>query len=167
MKLHRSYCIPGLAQSHVRAVSNEPLPSRQYLQMSKCDQASDLKQLELADELESDPQDTVYWDRTWLFNVHTGKTQLVSFARPNYSGAFDVKMDGSVPEERSLSKMLGLLFSFKLDWSSCIAPLLRLPPGELEPWFILWSFFHSKLLSAINSCCLSWALSVILEIQPG
>ena len=69
---------------------------------SKCDQASDLwQQLELASELESDLQDTVDWGRKWLVDFNAGKTQLVSFDWSNNNGAIDVKMDGSVLEEKS------------------------------------------------------------------
>ena len=47
---------------------------------SKCDQASDLwRQLELASELESYPQDTVDWGRKWLIDFTAGQTQLVLF----------------------------------------------------------------------------------------
>ena len=75
---------------------------------SKCDQASDLwQQLELASELESDPQDTVDWGRKWLVDFNAGKTQLVSFDRSKNIGAIDVKMDGSVLVEKTSLKMLG------------------------------------------------------------
>ena len=88
---------------------------------SKCDQASDLwQQLELASELESDLRDTVDWGRKWLVDFHDGKTQLVSFDRSKNTGAIDVNMDGSVLEEKSSFKMLGLTFSSKLDWDSYI-----------------------------------------------
>ena len=43
------------------------------------------------------------------------KTQLVSFDRSSNTGAIDVKMDGSVLEEKSSFRMLGLTFSSKLD----------------------------------------------------
>ena len=80
-------------------------------------QASDLwQQPELASELESDLQDTVDWDRKWLVGFNAGKTQLVSLDRSNNTGAIDVNMDGSVLEEKSSFKMLGLTFSSKLDW---------------------------------------------------
>ena len=84
---------------------------------SKCDQASDLwQQLELASELKSDLRNTVGWGRKWLVHFNAGKTQLISFDRSNNSGGIDVKMDGSVLEEKSSFKMLGLTFSSKLDW---------------------------------------------------
>ena len=88
---------------------------------SKCDQASDLwQQLELASELESDLRVTVNWGRKWLVDFNVGKTQLVLFDQSNNTGAIDVKMDGSVLEEKSSFKMLGLTFSSKLDWVSYI-----------------------------------------------
>ena len=78
---------------------------------SKWDQASDLwQQLILAAELESNLRDTVDWDRKWLVDSNTGKTQLVSFDWSSNAGAIDVKMDGSVLEEKSSFKMLGLTF---------------------------------------------------------
>ena len=44
-------------------------------------------------------------------------------------------------------KMLGLTFSSKLDWSCYIfSLLLKVPPRNLEPWFILWSPFPLRLL---------------------
>ena len=57
-------------------------------------------QLELASELEYDLQDTVDWGMAWLFDFNAGKTQLVSFDQPNNNGSIDVKMDGSVLEEK-------------------------------------------------------------------
>ena len=88
---------------------------------SKCDQASDLwQQLELASELASDLRDTVDWGRKWLVDFNAGKTQLVSFDRSNNTGAIDVKMGGSVLEEKSSFKMLGFTFSSKLDWGPYI-----------------------------------------------
>ena len=47
-----------------------------------------------------------------------GKTQLVLFNRANSTGAIDLKMDGSVLEEKSSFKMLGVTFPSELDWGS-------------------------------------------------
>ena len=81
---------------------------------SKCNQTSDLwQQLELASELESDLLDTVEWGRKWLVDFNAGKTQLVLFDRSKNTGAIDVKMDGSILEEKTSFKMLGLTFSSK------------------------------------------------------
>ena len=74
---------------------------------SKCDQASDLwQQRELASGLESDLRDTVNWGQKWLVNLNAGKSQLVLFDRSNNTAAIDVKMDGSVLEEKSSFKIL-------------------------------------------------------------
>ena len=59
----------------------------------------------MASELQSDLQD---------FNA--GKTQPVSFDRSDNSEAIDVKMNGSVLDEKSSFNMLGLTFSYKLNW---------------------------------------------------
>ena len=75
--------------------------------LSKCDQASDLSQLEMASELESDLRDIV--------DFKVGKTQLVSSDRSNNTGSIDVN---KLLEEISFFKMLGLTFSSKLDWGS-------------------------------------------------
>ena len=68
---------------------------------SKCDWVSDLwQQLELASELDSDLQDTVDWGKKVLVDFSAGKTQLVSFDWSNNNRSIDVKMDGSVLEEK-------------------------------------------------------------------
>ena len=63
--------------------------------------------------------------KKWLVDFNTGKTQLVSFDRCNNTGSIDVKIDGSVLEEKSLFKMLGLTFSSKLDWGSYIISIAK------------------------------------------
>ena len=69
---------------------------------SKSDQASDLwQQLELEFELECDLRDNVDCSGKCLFDLYAGKTQLVSFDQSNNTFAIDVKMDGSVLEEKS------------------------------------------------------------------
>ena len=84
---------------------------------SKCDKASDLwQQLELSSEVESDLRDTVDWGKKCLVDFSAGKTQPVLFDQFNNNISIDVKMDGSVLEEKSSFTMLGLIFSSKLDW---------------------------------------------------
>ena len=65
------------------------------------------------------------WGRKWLVDFSAGKTQLVSFDRSYSTGAIDVKMDGSVLEEKSSFKILGLTFSSKLDWGSYIISIAK------------------------------------------
>ena len=90
---------------------------------SKCDQASDLwQQVELASKLESDLQDR---GRKWHIDFYAGKTQLVSFDCSKNTGDIDVKMDGSVLEEKTSFKMLGLTFTSKLYWGSYIVSIAK------------------------------------------
>ena len=56
---------------------------------------------------------------------NAGKTQLVLFDQSNNTGSIDVKMDGSVLEENSSFKILGLTFSSKLDWGSYIISITK------------------------------------------
>ena len=51
--------------------------------------------------------------------------KLISFDRSNITGAVDVKMDGSVLEEKSFFKMLRLTFSSKLDRGSYIISIAK------------------------------------------
>ena len=133
---------------------------------SKCDQASDLwQQLELASELESDLRDTVDWGKKWLVDFNAGKTQLVSFDQSNNTGAIDVKMDGSVLEEKSSFKMLGLTFSSKLEWGSnifSIAETISKKIGALirsikflSPEAALY-FYKSTMRPCMEYCCHAW-----------
>ena len=55
------------------------------------------------------------WGKKWLVNFSAGETQLVLFEQSNNTGSIDEKMDGSVLEEKSSFKMVGLTFSPKLD----------------------------------------------------
>ena len=59
------------------------------------------------------------WGKKWLVYFNAGKTQLVLFERTNNIAAIDVNMNGSVLEEKSSFKMLGLTFSSKLHYLYC------------------------------------------------
>ena len=90
---------------------------------SKCDQASDLwQQLQLASELESGLRDTVEHCRKWVTDFNAGKTQLVLFDCSNNTGAIDVKMDGSVLQEKLPFKILGL--TYLLSWIGALTSSL-------------------------------------------
>ena len=134
---------------------------------SKCNQASDLwQQLELASELESDLRDTVDWGRKWLVDFNAGKTQLVSFDRSKNTGAIDVKMDGSVLEDKTSFKMLGLTFSSKLDWGSYIVSIAKTASKKigalirsmkfLSPEVALY-LYKSTIRPCMEYCCHVWA----------
>ena len=149
---------------------------------SKCDWVSDLwQQLELASELESDLQDTVDWGKKVLVDFSAGKTQLVSFDRSN-NRSVDVRMDGSVLEEKSSFKMLGLTFSSKLDWGSYIIYIAKTVSKKIEalirsmkffsPEVALY-FYKSTIHPCMEYCCHIWAgapscyLDLLDKLQKG
>ena len=138
---------------------------------SKCDQTSDLwQQLELASELESDLPDTMDWGRKWLVDelngFNAGRTQLVSFDWSKNTGAIDVKMDGSVLEEKTSFKMLGLTFCSKLDWGSYIVSIAKTASKKIGAWIRSMKFlspevalylYKSTIRPWMEYCCHVWA----------
>ena len=95
-----------------------------------------------------------------------GNTELVSFDQFNNTGATDVKMDGSVLEEKSSFKMLGLTFSSKLDWGSYIISIAKTASKKigalirsmkfLSPEVALY-LYKSTIRSCMEYCCHFWA----------
>ena len=71
------------------------------------------------------------WGKKSLVDFSTGKTQLVLFDQSSNNGSIDVKMDGSVLEEKSAFKMLGLTFSSKLDWGSYIISIAKTASNKI------------------------------------
>ena len=120
----------------------------------------------MASELELDLQDFVDWGRKWLADFNAGTTQLVLFDQSNNTGAIDVKMDGSVLEENSSFKMLGLTFSSKLDWGSYIISIAKTASKKigalirsmkfLSPEVALY-LYKSTIWPCMEYCCHVWA----------
>ena len=106
------------------------------------------------------------WSKKWLVDFNAGKTQLVSFDRSNNNGSIDVKMDGSVLEEKSSFKMLGLTFSFKLDWGSYFISIAKTASKKigalirsmkfLSPEVALY-LYKSTIRPSMEYCCHVWA----------
>ena len=135
---------------------------------SKCDQASDLwQQLELASELESDLQETVDWGKKWLVDFHAGKTQLDSFDRSNNNGSIDVKMDGSVLEEKSSFKMLGLTFSSKLDWGSYIIFIAKTASKKIGALICSMKFPSPEVALYLNKLTIWPCMEYCLYVWAG
>ena len=125
--------------------------------------ASDLwQQLELASELVSDLPVFVDWRRKWLVDFNAEKTQLLSFDRSKNIGAIDVQMNGSVLEEKTSFKMLGLTFSSKLDWGSYIVSIAKTASKKigalihsmkfLSPELALY-LYKSTIRPCMEYCC--------------
>ena len=120
----------------------------------------------MASEIESDLRDAVFWFRKWLVDFNAGKTQLVSFDWSNKTGAIDVKMDGSVLEEKSSFKMLGLTFSSKLDWGSYIISIAKTASKKIGALICSMKFlspevalylYKSTIRPCMEYCCHVWA----------
>ena len=113
----------------------------------KCNQASDqCQQLEMAVEIESDLRDTMNGVRKWLFLFQSWfQTQLVLFDWSNNTGAIDVKMDGSVPEEQSSFTMVWFSSFSKLDWGSCIASITKTVSKKIGTLIHFMKFFSPEV----------------------
>ena len=102
------------------------------------------------------------WGKKWLVDFNVGKTQLVTFDRSNNSGSIDIKMDGSVYEEKYSLKILRLTFSSKLDWGSYIISIAKTASKKIEalirsmkfpsPKVALY-FYKSTTLPFMEYCC--------------
>ena len=105
------------------------------------------------------------WGRKWLVDFNAGKTQLVSFDQSKNTGATDVKMNGSVLEEKTSFKMLGLAFSSKLDWGSYIVSIAKTASKKigalirsmkfLPPEVVLY-LYKSTIQPCMEYCCHVW-----------
>ena len=104
--------------------------------------------------------------RKWLVDFNAGKTQLVSLDRSNNTDATDVKMDGSVLEEKSSFKMLGLTFSSKLDWGSYIISIAKTASKKIEALIHSMKFlspevalylYKSTICPCMEYCYQVWA----------
>ena len=102
----------------------------------------------------------------WLVDFNAGKTELVSFDGSNNNGSIDVKMGGSILEEKSYFRMLGLTFSSKLDWGSDIISIAKTASKKigalirsmkfLSPEVALY-LYKSTIRPFMEYCCHVWA----------
>ena len=90
------------------------------------------------------------WSRRWSVDFNPGKTQLVLFDQPKITGAIDVKIDGSVLEEKSSLKMLEFTFSSKLDWGSCIISIVKTASKKIGALICSMKFLFFLLYISVN-----------------
>ena len=55
------------------------------------------------------------WGKKWLLDFNAGKSQLFFFDRSSNNGSVNVKLDGSVFDEKPSFKMLRLTFPSLLN----------------------------------------------------
>ena len=111
------------------------------------------------------------WGKKWLVGFNPGKSKLVSFDQSNNTSAIDVKMDGSVLEEKSFFKMLVLTFLSKLDKGSYIISIAKTASKKigalirsikfLSPQVALYLFMA---IHGILQSCLGWCSLLLLRI---
>ena len=107
------------------------------------------------------------WGRKWFVGFNAGKTQLVFFDWSNNTGAIDVKMDGSVLEEKSSFKILGFTFNSKLDLGSYIISVAKTASKKigvlihsinfLSPEVALY-LYKSTIQPCMKYCCHVWTV---------
>ena len=110
--------------------------------------------------------ETLDLGRKWLVDFNAGKTHLVLFDESNSTGAIDVKMDGSVLEEKFSFEMMGLAFSSKFDWSSYIIFIAETAFKKigalidsmkfLSPEVALY-LYEPTIQPCVEYCCYVWA----------
>ena len=102
------------------------------------------------------------WCKKWLVDFNAGKTQRVSFDQSNNNGCIDVKLDGSVLEEKSSVKILGLTFSSELDWGSYIISITKTASRKVGALIHSMKFlfpevalylYKSTILPCMEYCC--------------
>ena len=121
----------------------------------------------MASELESELQDTVDCDRKWLADFDAGKTQLVSTDWSNNIGATDVKMDGSVLEEKSSFKMLGLTFSSKFDWGSYIFSVAKTASNKIGALIHSMKFLSPEVALYLHKCAIHPCMEYCCNVWAG
>ena len=108
----------------------------------------------------------VDWGKKGLVDFNAEKTQLISFDRSNNNGSIAVKMGGSVLEEKSSFKMLGLTFSSKLDWDSYIISIAKTAFKKIGALIRSMKFvspevalylYKSTIRPCMEYCCHIWA----------
>ena len=90
------------------------------------------------------------WGKKWLFDINAGKSQIVLFDLTKNTGAIDVKIDGSVLEEKSSIKILGLTFSSKLDWSSYLFSIAKTASKKIGALIHSMKCLSSKVALSLN-----------------
>ena len=108
----------------------------------------------------------MHWGKKWLADFNAGKTQLVLFDHSDKNDSIELKMDGSVLEEKSSFQILGLTFSSKLDWGPCIISVDKTASKKIGALICSMKFLSpevalylckSTICPCMEYCCDVWA----------
>ena len=107
------------------------------------------------------------WGKKWLVNFNAGKTQLIPFDstdRSDSTGSIDMKMDGSVFEEKPSFKMLGN-FTSELDCGCYIIFIVKTASKKIRDLIRSMKFLspevalhlYKSIIGPLLSC-LGWSV---------
>ena len=97
------------------------------------------------------------WGRKLLDDFNDGKTQIILFDPSYNTSDIDVKIDGSVFEEKSSFKILVLIFSFKLGWISYIISIAKAVSRKIGALIGSMNFLSPIIWPYMEYCCHVWA----------
>ena len=109
--------------------------------------------------------ETLDWGKNFLVDFNVGRTQLILFDRSNNNGSINMKMDGSVLEEK-LSLTCWLTFSSKLDQGSYIISIAKTASNKIGALTCSMKFLSSEVVQYLYKstiqrfmeyCCQVWA----------
>ena len=110
------------------------------------------------------------WGSKWLVDFNAGKTELVLFDQSNNTGAIDVKINGSVLEEKSSFKILGLIFHSKLDLGSYSITIAKTASKKIGALIYSMKFlshevalylYTSTIQPCMEYCCMSGLVPLV------
>ena len=89
------------------------------------------------------------------------------FDRSNNSGAIYVKMDGSVHEENSSFKMLGLFFPSKLNWRSYISFTAKTASMKFATFIRSMVFLSPEVASYLHKSTIWPCIEYCCRVRAG
>ena len=89
---------------------------------------------------------------------------MVSIDQSNNNGFIDVKMDGSVIEEKSSFKMLGLTFSSKLDWGSYIISIAKTASKKIGALICSLKFLSLEVALYLYKSIICWCMEYCCHV---
>ena len=122
----------------------------------------------MASELESNLREPKDWDRKWLVVFNLRKTQLVLPNCLNDCGAINVKMSGSILDEKLLFMILGFSFSVKFDYRLYFVSTKKILSQKVGTFIYYMKFLPSEVASYLYKftivywlgyCCIFWAVT--------